>query len=299
MTSEQFSRPGAIDLSGLRGSESPGGGGFAIDVADPNEIAQLAESSLKHLVLLSLWSSRAPASVQVNELLTKLAEAYEGRFLLARVDVDAVPQVAQAVGAQGVPYVVALLRGQPVAQVPPTTDENEARTVLDQLVQAAVANGVTGRAQPVAPQQVDDEADEPADDPRFAEADAALAADDVDGAIAAYQRVVDANASDPDARSRLAGAKLMKRTRGADATAAREAAASSSADVDAQLLAADLDILGGHVDDAFTRLIELVRRTAADDRDRVREHLLELFEAVGTDDPRVATARRQLSSALF
>ncbi len=299
MTSEQFSRPGAIDLSGLRGSESSGGGGgFAIDVADPNEIAQLAEASLKHLVLLALWSSRAPSSVQVNELLTKLAEAYEGRFLLARVDVDAVPQVAQAVGAQGVPHVVALLRGQPVAQVPPTTNEDEARTVLDQLVQAAVANGVTGRAQPVA-SRVEDEADEPADDPRFSEADAALAADDVDGAIAAYQRVVDANASDPDARSRLAGAKLMKRTRGADATAAREAAASRPADIDAQLLAADLDVLGGHVDDAFTRLVEVVRRTAGDDRDRVREHLLELFEAVGTDDPRVATARRQLSSALF
>jgi putative thioredoxin len=299
MTSEQFSRPGAIDLSGLSGSDSPGGGGgFAIDVADPNEVAQLAEASLKHLVLLSLWSSRAPSSVQVNELLTKLAEAYEGRFLLARVDVDAVPQVAQAVGAQGVPYVVALLRGQPVAQVPPTTNEDEARTVIDQLVQAAVANGVTGRAQPVAP-QVDDEADEPADDPRFAEADAALAADDVDGAIAAYQRIVDVNTSDADARARLAGAKLMKRTRGADATAAREAAASNPADVDAQLLAADLDVLGGHVEDAFARLVEVVRRTAGDDRDRVREHLLELFEAVGSDDPRVATARRQLASALF
>jgi putative thioredoxin len=299
MTSEQFSRPGAIDLSGLSGAESPGGGGgFAIDVADPNEIAALAEASLKHLVLLSLWSSRAPSSVQVNELLTKLAEAYDGRFLLARVDVDAVPQVAQAVGAQGVPYVVALLRGQPVAQVPPTTNEDEARAVLDQLVQAAVANGVTGRAEAVAP-PVDDAAEEPADDPRFAEADAALAADDVDGAIAAYQRIVDASASDADARARLAGAKLMKRTRGADAAAAREAAASNADDVGAQLLAADLDVLGGHVEDAFTRLIEVVRRTAGDDRDRVREHLLELFEAVGIDDPRVATARRQLSSALF
>jgi len=299
MTSEQFSRPGAIDLSGLRGSESPGGGGaFAVDVTDPNEIAQLAEASLKHLVLLSLWSSRAPSSVQVNELFTKLADAYDGRFLLARVDVDAVPQVAQAVGAQGVPYIVALLRGQPVAQVPPTTNEDEARTVLDQLVQAAVANGVTGRAQPLAP-QVDDEAEEPAEDPRFAEADAALAADDVDGAIAAYQRVVDANSADPDARARLAGAKLMKRTRGSDAVAAREAAASSPDDVDIQLLAADLDVLGGHVEDAFTRLVEVVRRAAGDDRNRVREHLLELFEAVGIDDPRVAIARRQLSSALF
>src|SRR5262245_38037817 len=281
MTSEQFSRPGAIDLSGLSGSESSAGSSsFAVDVADPNEVATLAEASLSHLVVLSLWSSRAPTSIQVNELLTRLATAYDGRFLLARIDVDAAPQVAQAVGAQGVPFIVALLRGQPVAQIPPTTDEAEARTVLDQLVQAAVANGVTGRAQPRAT-PADEATDEVADDPRFVEADAALAADDVDGAIAAYQRVVDASPSDSDALGRLAGAKLMRRTQGIDADAARTAAAADPADVDAQLLAADLDVVGGHVDDAFRRLIDAVRRTAGDERDRVREHLLELFEAVG------------------
>jgi putative thioredoxin len=300
MTSEQFSRPGAVDLSGLSGSESSSGGSFAVDVADPNDIAALAEASLSHLVVLSLWSSRAPTSVQVNELLTKLADSYEGRFLLARVDADAAPEVAQAVGAQGVPFIVALLRGQPVAQIPPTTNEADARTVLDQLVQAAVANGVTGRAKPraVAPDDVEDGAGED-EDPRFAEADAALAADDIEGAIAAYQRVVDAAPSDSDALGRLAGAKLMQRTKGADADAARAAAAADPADVDAQLLAADLDVVGGHVDDAFRRLIETVRRTAGDDRDRVREHLLELFEAVGPDEPRVTAARRALSSALF
>jgi putative thioredoxin len=300
MTSEQFSRPGAVDLSGLSGAESSSGSSsFAVDVSDPSEVAALAEASLSHLVVLSLWSSRAPTSIQVNAVLTKLADAYEGRFLLARVDVDAAPQVAQAVGAQGVPFIVALLRGQPVAQIPPTTDETEARTVLDQLVQAAVANGVTGRAQPHATQTDETEADDAGDDPRFAEADAALAADDIDGAIAAYQRVVDASPSDSEALGRLAGAKLMQRTKGADADAARSAAAADPADIDAQLLAADLDVLGGHVDDAFRRLIDAVRRTAGDDRNRVREHLLELFEAVGPDDPRVASARRALSSALF
>ena len=300
MSSEQFSRPGAIDLSGLSGSESPGSSSsFAVDVADPSEVAALAEASLSHLVVLSLWSSRAPTSIQVNELLTRLADAYEGRFLLARVDVDAAPQVAQAVGAQGVPFVVALLRGQPVAQIPPTTDESEARAVLDQLVQAAVANGVTGRAQPRATPADETAEDDAGDDPRFSEADAALAADNIDGAIAAYQRVVDANPSDSDALGRLAGAKLMQRTNGVDADKARAAAAADPADVDAQLLAADLDVVGGHVDDAFRRLIDAVRRTAGDERDRIREHLLELFEAVGPDDPRVAAARRALSSALF
>jgi putative thioredoxin len=304
MTSEQFSRPGAVDLSGLSGSGSNGGGGgagggFAVDIADPNEIAQIAEASLNHLVVLSLWSNRAPSSIQVNELLTKLADAYEGRFLLARVDVDAAPQVAQALGAQGVPYVVALLRGQPVAQVPPTTDEAEARAVLDQLVQAAVANGVTGRAQPRAGEPPEESEEEPESDPRFAEADAALAAGDLDGAVAAYERLAEANPSDDEARGRLAGARLMRRTSGADATTAREAAAADPGDIDAQLLAADLDVLGGHVDDAFRRLVDAVRRTSGDERNRVREHLLDLFEAVGPDDPRVTAARRSLSAALF
>jgi putative thioredoxin len=141
--------------------------------------------------------------------------------------------------------------------------------------------------------------DEPESDPRFAEADAALASDDLDGAIAAYQRLVEANPSDGDARGRLAGARLMLRTKGLDAATAREAAAADPADVDAQLRAADLDVVGGHVDDAFNRLVEAVRRMAGDERDRVRQHLLELFEAVGPDDPRVATARRALSAALF
>jgi putative thioredoxin len=303
MTSEQFSRPGAIDLSGLSGSESTGGasgagGRFVVDISDPNEVAQVAEASLNHLVVLSLWSSRAPSSVQVNEVLTRLSESYEGRFLLALVDVDAAPQVAQALGAQGVPYIVALLRGQPIAQVPPTTDEAEARAVLDQLVQAAVTNGITGRAEPRAVEPAESD-DEPESDPRFAEADAALASDDLDGSIAAYQRLVEANPADGDARGRLAGARLMLRTKGLDAATAREAAAADPGDVDAQLRAADLDVVGGHVDDAFNRLVEAVRRTAGDERDRVREHLLELFEAVGPDDPRVATARRLLSAALF
>lgn len=287
-------------MSGLSrsGPDDSGGGAFAVDVSDPNEIGELAEASLQHVVVLSLWSSRAPSSGQVNDLLTRLADAYEGRFLLARVDVDAVPQVAQAVGAQSVPFAVALLRGQPVAQLPPTTDEAEARAVLDQLLQAAVANGVTGRAEPRGTPPPETSDDERAD-PRFAEADAALAADDLDGAIAAYRQVLEADPSDADARARLAGAQLMRRAKGVDLAAAREAAATRPDDVDAQLVAADLDIVGGHVDDAFARLVELVRRTTGTDRDRVREHLLELFEAVGPDDSRVTTARRALSSALF
>lgn len=309
MSTPQFSRPGAFDLSALAAPKGPPGGApaggaagaYVLDVTSPDAIAQVAEASAQHIVLLSLWSPRSPASIALNELLTRLSDAYEGRFLLARVDVDAVPQIAQAVGAQGVPFVVALLGGQPVAQVPPSDDENELRGVLDQLVQAAVTSGVTGRATPrtVAEGPSDGTDDEPVDDPRFAEADAALGAGDLDAAVAAYEQLVTANPMDQEARERLAGVKLMRRTSGVDAGAARAAAAAAPDDVDAQLLAADLDVAGGHVEDAFGRLVDTVRRTSDDDRDRVRTHLLELFEIVGIDDPRVGVARRNLSMALF
>jgi len=310
MSTPQFSRPGAFDLSALaapRQTAGPAGvpaaggaGAYTVEITSPDAIAEIAEASLQHVVVLSLWSPRAPSSMDVNAALGHLADAYQGRFLLATVDVDAVPQIAQAVGAQGVPFVVALLRGQPIAQVPPSTDESALRQVLDQLVQAAVANGITGRATArTASGMAEEEQPTRAEDPRFAEADAALGVGDLQGAIAAYQRLVTANPGDAEARERLAGVRLMHRTQDADLTTARAAAAADPDDVDAQLLAADLDVVGGHVEDAFDRLVETVRRTRDDDRDRVRTHLLELFEIVGADDARVGVARRNLAMALF
>ena len=136
-------------------------------------------------------------------------------------------------------------------------------------------------------------------DPRYAAAQQALADDDVDGAVAEYQRLVDANPADVEAAAGLAMAKVLQRTQGVDLDAARAAAAAAPDDVDAQTLVADLDLVGGQVDDAFTRLVDLVRRTSGDERNRAREHLIGLFAAVGNDDPRVLRGRQDLASALF
>ena len=138
-----------------------------------------------------------------------------------------------------------------------------------------------------------------ADDPRFADADAALARNDLDAAVAAYRALVTANPADREAAERLAGVELMSRTRGVDPGAARQAAADRPDDVAAQSLVADLDVVGGHIDDAMTRMVDTVARTAGDDREQARAHLLSLFEVVGNDDPAVATARRRLAAALF
>jgi putative thioredoxin len=117
--------------------------------------------------------------------------------------------------------------------------------------------------------------------------------------VAEYQRLVDSNPADAEAAARLAMAKVLQRTNGVDLNSAREAAAANPDDVDAQTLVADLDLFGGHVDDAFDRLVEVVRRTSGADRDKAREHLIGLFAAVGNEDARVIRGRQNLASALF
>jgi putative thioredoxin len=175
---------------------------------------------------------------------------------------------------------------------------DDLRTAITQVLQQLTTGGFTGRHQPRAG-EVDAETGEETLDPRYAPAQDALERGDVEAAVAEYQKLVDANPADTEAAAGLAMANVLKRTQGADLTTAREAAAASPDDVDAQTLVADLDLLGGHVDDAFDRLINLVRRTAGDDREAARKHVIALFGAVGDADPRVQRARRDLASALF
>ena len=316
MTQEQFSRPGAIDLSALRPSSGPGAaapgqgpagagtpGTYSFDVTEQGFQAQVVEASLSHPVVLALWSSRAPASREAIDLLSRVADSLGGRISLARLDIDSSPQLAQALQVRAVPYVLAVLRGQPVPLFEGSVDEERAREAFDQVVQAAVANGVTGQAPPAAgaPEpstEADDEA-ELAVDPRYAEGDEALEQGDFAAAVAAYQRVVDNSPGDTEAAARLTQAQLMQRTDGVDATKALATADESPLDVDAQLLAADVELLAGRVAEAFDRVIALVPQIFGDDRERARRHLLGLFEAAGSEDPRVTDARRRLANALF
>ncbi len=306
-----FSRPGAFDLSALSnpppsgppgggaGSGGGGGGVYVIDATEQNFQA-VVESSMQHLVVLSLWSPRSPQSAEFNEVLAAATARHQGAIQVARVDVDASPGVAQALGAQGVPFVVGLVKGQPVPLFQGTVDAAEVDRYFDELVRLAAQHGLTGRAQPTGEAQADESADEePADDPRFAAADEAFAAGDFPTAIAEYEKLAAQHPGESEIGERLAGVKLMARTQGADLQAARQAAADRPDDIEAQLLVADLDVSGGHVDDAFERLIELIRRTPGDDRERIRQRLLELFTVVGVTDPRVAAARRSLATALF
>jgi putative thioredoxin len=317
MTQQPFSRPGAVDLSGLQqpapggASATPGapaaGGGLAAsghssystEVTEQN-FQDFLESSVTAPVVLVFYSpSRVPESTAYAQDVAGAVEAYDGRFLAGLVDIDQSPGIAQTLQIPQVPLLMVVLEGRPAAQpIPGVLKADEISTLLNQLAQGLTAQGVTARHQPLAAAAAED-GEEPGVDPRYAAAQAALEANDVDAAVAEYQRLVDANPADTEAAAGLAMAKVLQRTHGVDLQAAREAAAASPDDVDAQTLVADLDLLGGHVEDAFDRLVGLVRRTAGDERNRAREHLVGLFAAVGNDDPRVLRGRQSLASALF
>jgi putative thioredoxin len=272
-----------------------------LNVTEPTFQADVIERSLQVPVVVEFWSPRSDASLALSPILVQLSTEYAGKFLLTRIDIDANPQLAQAVGVQTVPLVIAVLRGQVVPLFQGAVGEPEARQYLDQLLTVAVANGITGRTDPVGPAGPAgpaDEVAEPEPDPRYEAAENAVAAGDLDGAIAAYEALLKETPADAEAKAGLSRVQLVKRTRDVPAEV-RTRAADNPEDIEAQMLVADVDLMGGHVDDAFARLIKTIQVTAGDDRNAVRLHLLELFEVVGADDERVVKARRRLMAALF
>ncbi|GAA1930427.1 tetratricopeptide repeat protein [Nocardioides lentus] len=324
MTQQPFSRPGAVDLSALKrpapagpagpGAARPGGSGGAPGgspaqggaywvALDEQNFQTVLEASMSAPVFLVFFSpSRMPESATLADDVATLAEEFTGRFVAGLVDIDAVPQIAQAMQIPSVPLVVAVVDGRPVPLLQDVVPLEELRTAFTQVLQQLTAQGVTGRHQPLAGASAgggDDPDAEPAVDPRFAPAEDALQRGDAAGAVAEYRRLVDANPADAEAAAGLARAQLLERAGTADLAEARAAAAADPDDVDAQLLVADLDLLGGHVEDSFGRLVGLVRRTREGERDRVREHLISLFTVVGNADPRVQRGRQDLASALF
>ncbi len=302
MTTPPFSRPGAIDLSGLRGQPGAAGGSasgrFTVAITSEEQLrSEVLVRSTTTVVLLSFWAARVPESVQLNDTLSVLAEEYDGRFLFATLDVAAHAELAEALGVPGVPLVLVALQGQLAPLLQQAIPASDLRTVVDQVLQAAVANGVTGRAAPVSDEPEPAAAEEPVS--RHPEAEAALEAGDFAAAIAGYERALNDNPADDDAMQGLVRTRLVQGTLQTDAAAARKRAADDPDDIETQLTVADLDLLGGNVEDAFGRLLDLVRRLAGDERDVVRQHLLDLFTVVGGDDSRVAKARQRLAAALF
>ncbi|GAA1847773.1 tetratricopeptide repeat protein [Microbacterium koreense] len=299
---------GAVDLSSLRNRpaeapvSAPAGGtappSLVFDATDES-FPQVLELSRTVPVVIDLWAEWCGPCKQLSPVLEKVVAEMAGRLVLAKVDVDANPQLAQAFRAQSIPMVVALVGGQPVPLFNGAVPEQQVREVFGQLLQLAAQQGVTGTVPSQAEEAPEEEAEEPPLPPLHAEAFAAIEAGDYARAVVAYEKALAENPRDVDARAGLGQVKLLDRIQGADLQQARAAAADAPRDIAAQLLVADLDVSGGHIDDAFGRLLDLFAALPSDERGPVRERLLELFGVVGDEDPRVGAARSRLASLLF
>ena len=283
---------------GQGGPGRPGRSGLVVEGTDAN-FSEVLNASVSVPAVLVLWSGRLPESASYLDTVVAVATAYEGRFQVVSVNVDENPGLLRAFQIQSVPVTIGLVQGQPVPLFAGIQGEEEIRPVIDELLKVAVQHGVAGRVDVGGGETPGVEAEEPPLPPLHQEAYDAIERGDLDAAAAAYGRALKENPADADAELGLAQVGLMQRTAGADLQQARASAAANPTDIDAQTLVADLDLLGGHVEDAFLRLVDLVRATSGDDRERVRTHLLELFSVVGTHDERVRRARTALMSALF
>src|SRR6478609_4033071 len=304
---------GAVDLSSLKrpappagpasgaASTSEDGAGLVIEGTDAS-IRDVIAASERHPVVMVLWSPRLQESADFVTSFGSVARRYGGRFQLVTVDVDANPTILQAFQVQAVPVSFAFVQSQPVPLFEGVQPEAQITAVIDQVLQLAAQHGVTGTVSPgdgAAAATDEQEEEEQPLPPLHQKAFDAIEAGDLDGAAAAYREALAQSPADTDAKLGLAQVGLLQRTQGVDLQTARAAAAAAPTDVDAQILVADLDLLGGHVEDAFMRLIDTVRVTADADRNTAREHLVELFEVVGVTDERVVKARKSLMSALF
>jgi putative thioredoxin len=283
---------GAVDLSALKqpppsregASAAPNG----VEITEANFEAEVLVRSSELPVVVLLWSPRSEASAQLGDVFGQLATADGGKWSFATVNVDAVPRVAQMFGVQAVPTVVALAAGQPISSFQGLQPPEQLRTWIDSLLNATV--GKLGDA---------GEGDEPEQvDPELAQARAHLDAGDFDAALAAYQALLAANPNHEEAKGAVRQIGFLQRatSRAPGATIAADA---KPDDIELAFAAADVDILQQNVAAAFDRLIALIKRTAGDDRTKVRTRLIELFELFDAADPEVIAGRRNLANALY
>lgn len=281
------------------GVAAPGVGyQLVLDVSEATFEEEVVQRSTEVPVVVDFWAEWCGPCKQLSPILERLAEEYAGRIVLAKIDVDQNQLIAQQFGIQSIPAVMAVVAGQLVPLFQGAENEANVRKVLDQLIAVAEQKfGIVGGAG--LPAGEDGALPGLPEDPALAAAHEALDRGDLGGAVQAYQNVLSGQPGNQEAQLGLAQAQLLLRVQGMDPQAVRGAAAGDPKDVQAQLDAADLDLVGGHVEDAFGRLVDTVGRTAGADRDAARVRLLELFEVIGADDPRVTAARSALARVLF
>ncbi|MDM7889591.1 tetratricopeptide repeat protein [Curtobacterium sp. RHCJP20] len=272
---------------------------LVIDVTDQTFQDVLQLSSVVP-VIVDIWAEWCGPCKQLSPILERLTAEYDGRVVLAKVDADTNPQLVQAFQAQSIPTVAAVIGGRPLGLFVGALPEAQVRDVFEQIVAAAEQNGVTGRV------TVDGAAAEPQGEPEpepllphHQAAYDAIERGDYAAAVQEYRTAIAQDPNDQMAVAGLAQVSLLDRLNGRTADELRSAAAAAPQDVEAQMAVADLDVSGGHVEDAFGRLLDLVPTVFGAEREALRVRLVEYFELIGVDDPRVVAARRRLASALY
>lgn len=321
MPPERFSMGGAVDLTplvqksmqppansaavtGAPNGSAPNAGqtvdvpSLVIDVTDET-FPQIAQLSSVVPIVIDLWAEWCEPCKTLGPILEKVTNSLGGKILLAKVDVDANPQLTQAFQAQSIPTVAAIVGGKPVSLFQGAVPEQQVVQIFTQLLELAAQSGVTGRVNAAAGGAVENEVDEPELPPLHQEAFEAIERGDFEAAIRAYEQAIVLNPRDEDAQAGLAQVRLLHRLQGKSLDEIRAKASAEPSNIDAQLDVADLDVSGGHVEDAFVRLLETFAVADGDGKQVVRERLLELFDIVGLTDPRVLAARRQLTSLLY
>jgi putative thioredoxin len=326
-----FSLYGAVDLGARQAAaqrsqqaasrtDGPDGAQSAnvIDVTEETFNVEVVERSRSAPVILDLWAEWCGPCKQLSPVLEKLAIEADGAWVLAKVDIDANPQLRAALQVQSIPMVMAVVGGQVVDGFLGAMPEAQVRQWISQLLQVAEQVGMPqGAAGPDDGPDDGPAADGPsapgdyppgmrggpgpgeAADPAFEEAQQAMERGDLDGAAAAFERVLASSPDHPVAALGLAQVDLIRRVNSYDEAQVRRAAAENPDDVEAQSRVADVDLAMGRIEEAFDRLLGTVKRTSGEDRDQARRHLISLFEIFPPRDPRVTKARSTLSTLLF
>jgi putative thioredoxin len=296
---QQTAQSGPGSAPSGSGSGPDGASNWVIEVNEQTFNTDVVERSRTTPVIMDLWAEWCEPCKQLSPVLEKLAAAGGGQWILAKVDVDANPQLSAALQVQSIPMVVAVIGGQLVDGFLGALPEAQVRQWIGQVLAAAAKMGLAVTAPPDSADAIDDPAAEAEMPPAYAEAREAMERGDFDAAAKAFEAELAQSPADPVAKTGLAQVNLIRRVNSYDEPAVRRDAAEHPADPDAQAKVADIDLAAGRIDEAFDRLLGVIRRTSGDERDKARVHLVGLFEIFPPRDPRVTKARSSLTALLF